>query len=529
MEQDPQAAKTSAVLLQARPRTEREILEERILLLERQAQLEADLPHLYGWPWYEWAWRYFTSTNRYNFLCAANQCSKSSTQIRKCIHWATETTLWPKLWKRKPTQFWYLYPSLEVCTAEWFEKWVKEFMPKGEMKDDPKYGWTAEFKQKKIHAVHFNSGVTVYFRSYEQAVSNLQTSSVFAIFCDEELPVELYSELNARISAASIRGYWHMCFTATLGQEMWRLCMEERGTKHETFKNALKIQVSLYDCKVYMDGSEGPWTDEMIQETIDACSTDAEVQRRVFGKFVIDTDKQYPSFSRKENLVEEHKLPKSWLIYTGVDIGSGGGSGHPAGIIFVGVKPDFTAGRVFLGWRGDKIATTAGDILDHYMILKAAMKPVGEFYDHQSRDFYAIAQGRRPAVPFQKAEKGQETGRVLLNTLFKNGMLKIYETPELMKLVLELEGLKNDVNKSHAKDDLIDALRFAVAKVPWDFSAAVKKKKGRPEAEPKTEREKAWAEQKEKKGGIDLIEAEIDLANEVFDYGMDDEFGGGFL
>lgn len=497
-------------------RTEREILEERVLLLERQAQLEGELPHLYGWPWYEWAWRYFNSTNRYNFLCAANQCSKSSTQIRKCIHWATATELWPKLWKRKPTQFWYLYPSLDVATAEFEEKWVKEFLPCGSMKDDPIYGWEAEYKQKKIHAIRFKSGVTVYFRSYEQKSENLQTSSVFAIFCDEELPSHLYSELNARISAATVRGYWHMVFTATLGQEMWRQCMEEQGTKHETFKNALKIQVSLYDCKVYMDGSPGPWTDEMIQETIDSCSTEAEVLRRVWGRFVVDEDRAYPSFSRKVNLAPNHKLPKGWLIYTGVDIGSGGVSGHPAAIVFVAVKPDFTQGRVFLGWRGDKIATTAGDILDKYMAMRGHMKPVGEFYDHQARDFYAIAQGRRPAVPFQKAEKGQDTGRVLLNTLFKRGMLKIYEDPELMKLVIELESLRNETSKSHARDDFIDALRFAVTRVPWDFSLAEKQKHEPPAKPLHTERERAWLERKEIRdtSGLDLLEAEIDLANE---------------
>ncbi len=500
--------------------SERQALEEKIRQLEHQKFLEENLPHLYGWPWYQWAWDYFQSTNRYNFLCAANQASKSSTQIRKCIHWATEKKLWPKLWKRTPTQFWYLYPTLDVATAEFEEKWVKEFLPKGDLKESDEYGWEIEYKNKKVHVLRFNSGVNVYFRSYAQDVSDLQTASVFAIFCDEELPAHLYNELNARISAATVRGYWHMCFTATLGQEMWRLCMEERGTKFETFKQAYKVQVSLWDCKKYMDGSDGPWTDEMIQEQIDSCSTEAEVLRRVHGRFVLDSDRQYPSFTRRHNLVEDHKLPKSWLVYSGIDYGSGGESGHPAAIVFVAVKPDFTAGRVFLGWRGDKIQTTAGDILDQYVQLRGKMKPVGEFYDHQARDLYTIAQGRRPAIPLQKAEKGQDTGRVLLNTLFKTGMLKIYETPELMKLVLELEGLKTDVAKSKAFDNLIDALRFACTKVPWDFSAREKQVRAPDAPVYKTKREADWARLREKRSGLDLIEAEIDLANEAFDYGM---------
>lgn len=507
-------------------KSEREALEERIRLLEEQKYLEENLPHLYGWPWYQWAWDYFQSTNRYNFLVAANQASKSSTQIRKCIHWATETTLWPKLWSRKPTQFWYLYPSLEVASSEWEEKWVKEFMPREALKDHPKYGWKEEWKQGKIHRILFNTGVTVYFRSYEQDVSNLQTSSVFAIFCDEELPVHLYSELNARISAATVRGYWHMCFTATLGQTMWRLTMEEKGTQHELFKNAFKLNVSLYDCKQYMDGTPGPWTDEMIDEVKESCATDAEVQRRVYGRFVVDADLKYPSFSRKLNTKPGHMLPKNWLIWAGIDYGSGGANGHPAGIAFVATNQEFTKGRVFKAWRGDKIQTDAGAIIEKYLELRGKMKPVGEFYDHQCRDLYTIATSRKPAIPLQKAEKGQDTGSTLLNTLFKQQMLELYsDDDEVMKAVIEFESVKTTTPKQKAQDDLIDAIRFAVTKIPWDFTKA-KKTKGKEKEEPKTERERYWAEQRDKKLGIDLIEADIDLANEAFDYQGDDGFGG---
>ncbi len=393
-------------------------------------------------------------------------------------------------------------------------------MPRGEFKDDPQYGWEVEFKQKKVHCIRFKTGVSVYFRSYSQDVSDLQTSSVYAIFCDEELPSHLYSELNARISAASVRGYWHMCFTATLGQEMWRLCIEERGSKFETFKKAFKRQVSLYDSMVYMDGTPSPWTAEAIQEVVDSCATEAEVLRRVHGKFIMDTDRKYPSFTRKLNLAPGHYLPKGWLIYAGVDIGSGGESGHPGAIVFVAVKPDFSAGRVFKGWRGDGIPTTAGDIVDKYVELRGEMRPAGQYYDSQSRDFFAIATNRRPSIPFQKADKGSDTGCTLLNTLFKLGMLKIYEDdPELSKLVIELENLKSSTAKANAKDDFIDALRFAVTKVPWDFSKAAKSSKDVVDKEPKTERERAWEKMKADKGSFDAIEAEIDLANEACDYG----------
>jgi len=60
---------------------------------------------------------------------------------------------------------------------------------------------------------------------------------------------------------------------------------------------------------------------------------------------------KYPQFDIKRHMKEAHKLPKTWLIYEGVDTGSGDegeSEGHPSAIAFVAVSPDFRQGRVFL-------------------------------------------------------------------------------------------------------------------------------------------------------------------------------------
>lgn len=487
--------------------------------LEEKAYIRKHLPHLHGWKWYKWAKEFFDSRNRYNFVVAANQISKSSTQIRKCIYWATEPDLWKELWPTKPNQFWYLYPTYDVATVEFDEKWVKEFLPSGTFKDHPQYGWVHEKVQKKIHCIRFNTGVTVYFKSYEQDPKSLQTASVHAIFGDEEIPESLFDELNMRISSASVQGHFHLVFTATLGQSLWRETMEEKG-ELEKFKDAFKRNVSMYDCLQYEDGSPSPWTVKIIEGIKASCKSEAEIQRRVYGRFVVDEDLKYPGFVKSINLVKDHPLPKNWLIFCGVDIGSGGKSGHPAAIMFVGVNPEFTEGRVFLGWRGDNIPTTAGDVLNKFISMKGTMKPVGQYYDWQSRDFYTIA--NRVGEPFQMAEKNQEMGEQVLNVLFKNGMLKIYQTPELTKLVQELESLRRSTPKPKAKDDAIDALRFACTKVPWDFSKMLDIKEVAKLAESKlSARERFYKGDRDGDGpieGIDLIEAEFDEANEAYDY-----------
>lgn len=494
---------------------------EYLKALERKAHLQENLPHLWGWKWYKWAREFFESRNRLNFLCAANQISKSSTQIRKCIDWATDMRKWPSLWPTTPKQFWYLYPDSKVATVEFEEKWEKEFLPRGPYKDHEIYGWKAEMNNRRIHAIRFNSGVTVYFKTYEQDPQSLQSSSVYAIFCDEELPYDLYPELAVRMSSPSVRGYFHMVFTATLGQEFWRQTIENVGTKHERFKGAFKRQVSMYDCLVYEDGTPSSWTYDTIDEVKRNCANESEVQRRVYGKFVVDKNLTYDGFSRERNVTKGHPLPSDWLICAGVDIGSGG-SAHPAAICFVAVSPDFKKGRVFKGWRGDGIKTSSSDIMIQFKMMKGAMKPIIQCFDWASSEFGLVAQ--RTDEPFQPADKDRDLGVRMLNTLFRGGMLKIHDYPELEPLVFELLNATDKVKKTNAKDDMIDALRYAISKVPWDYSALLPETHTVEKNDANLSiRERKYREaEKEANDNLDLFEAEFDEANELMEYYQDD-------
>jgi len=505
---------------------------EKLALLEQKERLREGLPFLHGWKWYKWAREFFESTNKYNFQVAANQISKSSTQIRKCLDWATNQKKWPLLWRQKPTQFWYLYPSRDVATIEFETKWKPEFLPRNEFEKDPYYGWEAEYDKQSIKAIHFNSGVSVYFKVYEQDVKNLQTGTVYAVFCDEELPEELFQEIRSRIVATD--GYFHMVFTATLGQEIWRATMEETG-EHENFKGAFKQQVSMYDCLKYEDGSDSHWTPERIKQVENECGTQAEIQRRVYGRFVVSSGLKYAAFDIKKNVKPAHPLPKGWLYYSGVDVGSGGEKGHPAAICIVAVSPDFKKGRVIKGWRGDKITTTASDILAKHQELKTYLTSTGEpktlimtaqYYDWQAKDFFNIA--ARVGETFTMADKNRERGENILNTLFKNDMLSIYEgDSELQKLIIELTSLLNTTPKTRAKDDFIDSLRYAVTQIPWDWTAATgdlseqeKKKVDNRTADQRNIDERRAGFMGKDDDGVWSVEQELDAWNELQeDYG----------
>lgn len=467
MSHDPQGPSQSS-----RPTTADELARKRelVALKERQVQLREGLPFLYGWKWYSWARDFFESTSKLNFLCAANQISKSSTQIRKCIDWATNQEKWPRLWPHKrPIQFWYLYPTLAQANIEFLTKW-QQFLPRGEFKDHPVYGWREEKKQGNIYAIHFNSGVHVFFKTYAQDEQALQTGTCDVIFCDEELPVELYDELVFRISASD--GYFHMVFTATLGQEFWRLVMQPGEREEEKLPEAAKWVVSMYDCRTYEDGTPSHWTEEKIQQVKNRCKNSLEILKRVYGHFVRDDEgKKYPAFDVKRHMVPKHPVPANWVTYAGVDVG-GGGRSHPGAVVFVKVSPDFRAGRVFLGWRGDGTHdTTAGDIYNQYRSLRDSHKlsPVMKCYDWSSKDFKTISD--RVGDAFIPADKDHERGEQIINTLFKNDMLFIFEDEELQKLAAELIALRKDQPKNKAKDDFCDALRYALTRIPWDWSA----------------------------------------------------------
>jgi hypothetical protein len=217
-------------------------------------------------------------------------------------------------------------------------------------------------------------------------------------------------------------------------------------------------------------------------------------------------------------------VPSTWLVWEGVDIGGGStdvnSKTHKAAICFLAVRPDFRAGRVFLGWRGDGVVTTAGDVFQKHLELKKEhkIKPVQQRYDWASKDFETIS--ARAGEPFQKADKSHDRGEDIINTLFKNDMLAIYEDPELSKLGGELATLMKSTPKNKAKDDFADAFRYAVTAVPWDFSFLTGELPLAPETdeklspkqqEIKERRERMHAGDKE--GDVFGIEEEIDEWN----------------
>lgn len=474
---------------------------KKLKLLQEKQRLAQGLPYLHGMKHYHWSRKFYESTNDMCFLTASNQIGKSSASIRKCINMAIDQSTWQKLWpKRRPFYFFYFYPSIKMATREFTNKWVTEFLPRGEFKDDPIYGWKPMFKNNEINHIAFNSGINVYFLSYEMDVMQLQASSPSAIFADEEMPERLFSEIITRLVATE--GLFSLVCTPTLGEPLWESVFE--GDK---FPNALKIKASMYDCLEFEDGSPGLYTLDKINKFINTLPTQREIDVRVFAKFSKPEGRVYESFDDRANVAKATEPYKEGCLwYSGVDIG-GGGNSHPAAICFVMVRSDFKKARVVKTWKGNKSQiTTAPDILNKYLEMRGMDNSLtGEYYDYASKDFGTVA--TRAGVAFQMAEKSHEIGVSTLNSLFKNGMLTIDDNEDNKLLIKELNGLRHGYNKNKADDHIIDALRYATSKIPWNFSDVTTENLYKRINKPKT-----YTLEEERKRGF-FVEATMDDQN----------------
>lgn len=441
---------------------------KKLELLERRIKEAEELPHRHLYKHYNWSREYFDDVStRIQIICAGNQASKSSNQIRKTIELACNKDLWTMAFPNLkegivPNLFFYFYPDLKLATTEWHFKW-KQFMPK--CKDDSEWGWQEIFDQRKmISEIRFNSGVTIQFKGYSQDVISLQASSPFFIAIDEEPGWHLMPEIMARLNATN--GMLSCAFTATQGQEEWERIVEKRTL----WPDARVWQVSLYDCQYYEDGTASHFTDSAIKQIISRCATEKDVLMRVMGRFVKSDNLVYPNFTSENrcDVGELMNIKSDWPRFAGIDYG-GGGTSHPSAITFIAVKPDFSFGYVYKCWRGDGVVTTANDVLIKYIEMKEEDNVWFAFYDWAAKDLGTIAE--RSGLSLIRAEKSHEIGEGVLNSLFKNKMIKIPYGDEFDKLASELNNLSSDTPKTRAKDDAVDSFRYGVSKIPWVYTA----------------------------------------------------------
>jgi hypothetical protein len=502
---------------------------QKLQALEAEAAERAKLPHLYMHKFYRWSREFFDDLeSKRMIIVAGNQLSKSTTLIRKFIHTAVTPALWPKLWPhlsegQLPSQWWYLYPGRDVTTIEFDEKW-RPLLPKV-APDCTIYGWRVEKDgTRHLKALKFNSGINIYFKTYKQDVQLLQTGSCYMMGLDEEVPEDLLPELQMRTAAT--QGYMYFVFTATLGQQFWKEVVEER----KRWKEARIWQVSAYDCQTYEDGTPSMWTDAVIKRAVESCVSKAEVDRRIMGRFVKDGGLKYQGFDREKHLKPFHPVPDNWQWFAGLDYGGGGESKHPSAITIVACDEERTKVRVVKHWRGDKIQTTAQDVIDKYLEMVTGLPNITTaFYDWAAVDLGTIAE--RLGLPFMRGVKSHAVGESAVASLLKARALLFYthtaecrfpeDHMQMHKIAGEMESLLDGTSKSHAKDDSIDSVRYVVATLVWNWAAISGRVEVTPSsfADPQTElqaRRDGYKDERNNQGSQDF-EEEFNYWAELYD------------
>lgn len=446
-----------------------ELVDEYALLRAKKGKLEAlarlrkGLPHLYGFTMYPWQRKFWNNKQTFQFIFKANQIGGSSVMIKKMINYATEPAMWTQF-SRAPKAMMYLYPDKATATREWETKWV-EFMPNGEFKDHPQYGWNEDWEGKYINSVTFKTGVILYFKTYGSGAENLQATSPSILACDEELPEELFPELQLRISSPVNGGamFWMGC-TPTKGQKY----LQKIQTGETKIPDSFVLTVSMYDCLHLENGQKSLWTIDKIKQIEQALPNKREIEVRVHGLFKPVDNVGFPSFSREKNFKPYHPVT-GWELYCGIDYGIGGSSAHPSSIVFIAVNPLFTQARVVKCWRGDGISTTVDDVLNQYLSMLNQLgysNLANTYYDYACGEMGVIA--ARRGITVNKANKDRKLGIDTLNSVFKNAMMIIYDTAdgEGEKLAAEIEGYNIE---RKVEDDLVDALRYGTINIPFNF------------------------------------------------------------
>jgi phage terminase large subunit-like protein len=447
--------------------------------VKRKEELQRKLAYMKKYPWilnkdftacnqhklYPWQQEFLKTRERLAFVTAANQIGKSSAQILKVLNLSWRPELWPIYFgKKTPRLFIYLYPDKDTATDEFLTKW-KPYMTTDP--DDPQYGYKAEFDQKKIKRIVFTTGVTLTFKFYSQSASNLQANTADLVAMDEECPQAIWDELMVRTQSTRMAGSGlvSMVFTATLGQAYLFDTMERRGTPQEKFKNAFKNQISLYDCLTFADGSPNPnlTVKKIEEEIIPTYSSQNEIDKRVFGRFVKDSGLLFYFNEDLNTEPYDWEMVKDWMFFTGVDFGSGGQWGHSSAISLVAIDPSWSQVRLVKSYHSQKLRMTQGDLLETFK-KRFRKYNATNYFDGAAVDFGQLAD--REAVPFLPAEKSHEIGVGLLNSLFKTGQLKIFtghEAGDNQIIVQELMQVDSDTPKKNRVDDGADSLRYAIA------------------------------------------------------------------
>lgn len=315
--------------------------------------------------------------------------------------------------------------------------------------------------------------VKLQFRSYEQGRENLQAATIDFVYCDEEPPEDVMGELRARIAATG--GFLYMAFTPLKGmtplvQEFWSRDNSEK----------FLVCMNIYEAKHF--------TEEKLKkiESLYSGLSEAERQARMMGIPTMGSGMVYP-IDDKDIMYETFPLPKNFKRLGGLDFGRGE---HPTALVWIALDPMTDIIYVY-----DCEKTVKKSIAENASLMKKRGAWIPFAYPHdlmresgveraKMMDVDKKSEGYKYKTMYEdegimftphnaKTIEGSnkvENGIVEIRQRMLTGRLKIARHLHELWKEKQIYRYGDDLKPVKQKDDLMDALRYAVIMVRYAVS-----------------------------------------------------------
>ena len=247
---------------------------------------------------------YHQSNAKYRFIFGGNRSGKSEAAIgydastfALGIHDNRKTPQYATIWIA--TETWDM-----VGKIIWEEK-LRDYLPPFQI---AQIVW--HNKQRGIpNEIRLKNGNVIELKAYEQGYEKFQGRAIDAAYCDEQMPQNIFTEIQARLMDRN--GYFSLSATPIKPQR-W---LEDRiATAHKTdFVQYANLEDNRKSRGGYLDDSE---IDGLIAEWPEETRV-----TRVDGHFGSYQGAVYKTFNRNDHVVDRIPFEKSHYHYRSIDFG----------------------------------------------------------------------------------------------------------------------------------------------------------------------------------------------------------------
>lgn len=294
--------------------------EELLQKLTSGIKKQADKPNLYGYQPHTKQELFHKSGAKRRLYIGGNRSGKTYSSVAEDCYWLTGThpyrdTPEPPIRGRVVTvDFTY---GLEQIILPLF----KSLMPTRFLKNG---SWEDSYS-KQFRTLTLTNGSTVEFMSYEQETEKFAGTSRHFVHYDEEPPLHIFNECNARL--VDTDGCWWISMTPVEGLT-WTF--EKIYEKAKTDPNLYVVEADMLD---------NPHITPEAAEAYLSGLDDDERKAREHGTYVQLGGLVYKTFNEEIHVIESidpKSIPAHWRWYQSFDHGFN----NPSGILWHAVSPE---------------------------------------------------------------------------------------------------------------------------------------------------------------------------------------------